>query len=162
MLPSVNSPPVIRLCILFLSLPRVLHLFWSPSPATEISNGYSSTGSDTAPHYLVALPSQEGCASDGCKAKESVIKISGELYSSQSPEKKSFLRSVFLCCCVLLTLWTRFVLVQQAVVQLRVSCILITVSEVQFKLKIMYTISTIYYSLPCAHHWMSCSVAVMC
>lgn len=30
---------------------------------------YSRPGSDTALHYLVVLPSQEGCVSDGCKAK---------------------------------------------------------------------------------------------
>lgn len=54
--------------------------------------------------------------SDGCEAKESVIEIAGGLYSSKALEKKSFLWSIFLHCWVLLTLWTPFVLVQQAVV----------------------------------------------
>lgn len=139
---SANSPPVSLLCFLFLSLLRVLHPFQSPSPATEISTGYSSTGSDTAAHYSVMLPSQEGCVSDGCKAKESVIRSleSGTavgvwerkasvvhlppLLGPPHPLDPLFWSSRLLCA-----------------FQLRVSCVLITVSRVQLKLKIMYTIS---------------------
>lgn len=53
--------------------------------------------------------------SDGCKANESVIKILGELSSSQFLEKKSFWLSVFCHSWVLLSLWPCFVLVQALV-----------------------------------------------
>lgn len=106
-------PEVSLLGFLFLSLLKsfILH----PSPAAAILDGYSSPGSDTALHYLVELPSQEGCVSDGCKAKESAIKISGELSSSQFLEKKSFWCSVVPHSWVLLSLWPCFVLMQAVV-----------------------------------------------
>lgn len=64
---------------------------------------------------LKSFPSLERCVSDGCKEKESVMRILGGLYRRLPLGKTSFLWSIFHHCPVLFSFQIHFVVVQQAV-----------------------------------------------